>query len=111
MNWEPEDTAVVDPAAAVVRVCEDLCTTCIFRPGNLMRLEPGRVQGMVQNAIANEGHIVCHSTIGTDAPAICAGFARHPVGSARSLALRCARAGLLTTVSIKPPGKEGETGT
>lgn len=104
MDWESEDTAVVDPAAAVVRVCDDLCKTCIFRPGNLMNLEPGRVQEMTQGAIADEGHIVCHSTIGTSDPAICAGFARHPVGSLRSMALRFVKAGLLKIKWITPTG-------
>ena len=98
---------MADQAAAVVRVCADLCGTCIYRPGNMT---PVTVQEMTRSAIENEGHVVCHSTLGTPAPAICAGYARHPVGGDRSLALRFARAGLLKIVKVTPPGKEGDSG-
>jgi hypothetical protein len=86
---------VADPATWSVRICAGRCATCIFRPGNLMRLEAGRVADMIASAIAEEGHIVCHSTLGTSAPAICAGFAAHRRGSTASLALRLARARVL----------------
>ncbi|MFJ4939036.1 hypothetical protein ACIP8U_34940 [Streptomyces pseudovenezuelae] len=55
---------------------------------------------MIASAIAQEGHIVCHATLGTDAPAICAGFAAHRNGRAASLALRLARAHVLRTVWV-----------
>ncbi|MFE1923375.1 hypothetical protein ACFW91_12485 [Streptomyces asoensis] len=93
---------VADPATWTVRVCGDRCTTCIFRPGNLMHLEQGRVASMLKEAVAGEGHIVCHKTLGTEAPAICAGFAAHPRGRVASLALRLARAGVLRIVSVQP---------
>lgn len=57
-----------------VHVLDDKCLTCIFRPGNLMRLEPGRVKGMVQGAVGDGSCIPCHSTLGTASPAICRGF-------------------------------------
>lgn len=50
-----------------------MCDTCIFRPGNLMSLEPGRVEGMVAEATANEGCIPCHDTLGPKA-SVCHGF-------------------------------------
>ncbi|MEU8968932.1 hypothetical protein AB0D11_06585 [Streptomyces monashensis] len=93
---------VADPATWSVRVCGDRCSTCIFRPGNLMNLAPGRVAGMVKKAVADNGHVVCHKTLGTDAPAICAGFAAHPRGRSASLALRLARAGVLKIVPVQP---------
>ncbi|MDF9813051.1 hypothetical protein [Streptomyces sp. SPB162] len=93
---------VADPATWSVRVCGDRCTTCIFRPGNLMNLAPGRVASMVKKAVADEGHIVCHQTLGAEAPAICAGFANHPRGRVASLSLRLARAGVLRIVAIEP---------
>lgn len=71
-----------------VRVCEDKCTTCIFRPGNLMRLRPGRRAQMVRDALRDEGHITCHSTLDQPLSAICRGFADLPEAKARSLALR-----------------------
>lgn len=64
-----------------VHVCAQLCSTCVFRPGNLMHLEPGRLAAMVAEAKANESAIICHSTLyraGAD-NAICRGFYdRHP---------------------------------
>jgi hypothetical protein len=60
-----------------VHVCANLCDTCIFRPGNLMLLRPGRVESMVEEATRNEGAIVCHkTTFGQDerGEAVCRGF-------------------------------------
>lgn len=91
---------VADPATWSVRICAGRCGTCVFRPGNLMRLEEGRLAEMVAKAIAEEGQIVCHATLGTEAPAICAGFAAHGNGRAASLALRLARAHVLRAVWV-----------
>lgn len=59
-----------------VHVLIEWCSTCIFRPGNRMRLHPGRVKGMVDAAIREDSAIVCHSTLYDDAvkPAVCRGF-------------------------------------
>lgn len=97
---------VADWRTGVVRQCADLCATCIYRPGNLAHLAPGRAQQITQAAIAAEGHVVCHATIGTPQPAICAGYARHPIGALRSLALRMVRAGAATLHLISPPSKD-----
>ncbi len=60
------------------RVCAAECSTCIFRPGNLMRLRPGRVRQMVRDSLAGGGFITCHSTLpgtpGEKTRAVCAGF-------------------------------------
>lgn len=59
-----------------VHVTEAMCSTCVFRPGNLMRLEPGRLAGMVTDAKAADTAIICHSTLyrqGVDS-AVCRGF-------------------------------------
>ena len=56
-----------------VHVLADRCETCIFRPGNRMDLQPGRVKGMVKQARKNESAIICHSTLG-GAEAVCRGF-------------------------------------
>lgn len=56
------------------------CDTCIFRPGNLMQLAEGRVAGMVDQALANDSVIPCHSTLYDPdvQPAVCRGyFARY----------------------------------
>lgn len=102
---EPEDddpyADVVNPLTGVVRLCARRCNTCIFHPGNLMHLQPGRVADMVAEARRAEGHVVCHETLGTDSPAICRGFADGP-DQGRSLALRLARA-LGTLREVPPP--------
>ena len=54
-----------------------MCDTCIFRPGNLMMLKPGRVESMVAQATRNEGHIPCHMTTyqqSKQGEAVCHGF-------------------------------------
>ena len=55
------------------KLCAKKCATCIFRPGNLMNLRPGRVKGMVEEAVSHGGHIVCHDHIDSD-QAQCRGF-------------------------------------
>ena len=57
-----------------VHVVSEQCSTCIFRPGNLMMLEPGRVKDMVDQTVAADSAITCHSTLGTDQNAVCRGF-------------------------------------
>ena len=57
-----------------VHVCREMCSTCIYRPGNLMQLRRGRVRSMVDEAVSDDGAIVCHQTLGTDANAVCRGF-------------------------------------
>lgn len=57
-----------------VRVCRRLCSTCIFRPGNRMHLQPGRVEAMVAQATADDSTIVCHQSLGEPAGAVCRGF-------------------------------------
>lgn len=65
-----------------VHVLAEECETCVFRPGNRMRLEPGRLAGMVRDAKRADSTIVCHSTLyRTDGVrhAACRGFFdRHP---------------------------------
>jgi hypothetical protein len=58
----------------LVHVLAARCRTCIFRPGNRMDLNPGRVRDMVQVAVARQGMIPCHEVMDTDTPAICRGF-------------------------------------
>lgn len=56
-----------------LRVCAEKCSTCVFRPGNLMQLQPGRVAGMVRESIENDSFIPCHKTLDGD-KAVCRGF-------------------------------------
>jgi hypothetical protein len=44
------------------RLLSEQCSTCIGRPGNPMRLRPGRVKEMVRDGV-NGGGITCHQTL------------------------------------------------
>lgn len=60
-----------------VHVQAAMCDTCIFRPGNLMQLQPGRVASMVEQATEAQSCIPCHKTThGQDkrGEAVCRGF-------------------------------------
>lgn len=103
---ETEHREVADPATGRVRLCADRCATCIFRPGNLMHLEPGRVKGMVEGAIAKQGHVTCHSTLahnGKGLPgAVCRGWEQHPAAVPNSLAVQFMWAtGMVTLVDTE----------
>jgi hypothetical protein len=60
-----------------VHLMPEKCSTCIFRPDNLMSLQPGRVKDMVDGCLEHPaGNIPCHQTIHgqRDQQAICRGF-------------------------------------
>lgn len=46
-----------------MRVAVEQCSTCIFRPGNLMHLRPGRLAEMVAEVKATESYVPCHQTL------------------------------------------------
>jgi hypothetical protein len=52
------------------------CSTCIYRPGNLMHLADSRRDALEAEAITAGSVIVCHSTLlrTPQADAACAGF-------------------------------------
>lgn len=60
-------------SGGVVRVMAERCPTCIFRPGNLMHLQPGRVRSMLAEVRRTEGCIPCHETLGHREQAVCRG--------------------------------------
>lgn len=71
---------VIDPGTRLLRLLSERCSTCIFRAGNPMHLEPGKLQQMVQQALNDGTWIICHQTLSYgDHPdyggAICRGFA------------------------------------
>jgi hypothetical protein len=57
----------------VVRVMRERCPTCIFQPGNLMHLQPGRVKEMVAYVRRHDGCIPCHKTLPDEEQAVCRG--------------------------------------
>ena len=56
-----------------LRVCAEMCSTCVFRPGNLMSLRAGRLRGMIEGSIADDSCIPCHKTLDGER-AVCRGF-------------------------------------
>ena len=62
-----------------IHVLSRMCSTCVFRPGNLMDLNSGRLKGMVEESLAQDSAITCHQTLpygGYAVPggAVCRGF-------------------------------------
>ena len=52
-----------------------LCGTCIFRPHNVMDLQEGRVEGMVEQCLKKDTAIICHETMDDKQKhAVCRGF-------------------------------------
>ncbi len=79
------------------------CETCIFRPGNRMHLEPGRVKAMVQQCERREGVIPCHMTIwGQGQPAICRGFYDSRTGRQNSILQVAERLGYIEFDTLTP---------
>ena len=65
-----------------VHVMAIKCSTCIYRPGNLMQLNPGRKDSMEAEAVEGGGVIPCHKTLG-GGESICRGYfdtQKHNVG-------------------------------
>ena len=63
-----------------IRVMREQCSTCIFRPGNLMQLNRGRLRDMVQESHARDTNVVCHQTLSEKFGAFCRGSVDDRVG-------------------------------
>lgn len=105
----PNAGGVFELETMSIHVMADRCATCVFRPGNLMHLSPGRLAQMVTDSVAAQSHITCHDTLlyaqpTRLRPAICKGFRDHPDGNERSLALRTGRS--LGTIHYQHVPKE-----
>ena len=59
-----------------VHVLSDKCSTCVFRPGNLMSLQSGRFKDLVESNRKNDTALSCHKTLYRDdvRPAVCRGY-------------------------------------
>lgn len=59
-----------------IHILSERCTTCVFRPGNLMHLPPGRLQDLVESNRAADTAFACHQTIYGQTPdeALCRGY-------------------------------------
>lgn len=100
---------ILDRDTRKPRLLSERCETCIFHAGNKMRLKPGRVKGMVEDALSAGGYITCHSTLpGAMNPtraqaAVCRGF-YDGFGHLSNLLRIYGRLGGFTEVA--PPPKE-----
>jgi hypothetical protein len=99
--------SVADPVKGRTRVLSRQCDTCIFGPGNPMRLAPGRLAQLVQQAQTSEGFIVCHDTLPYGphpdyGPAVCRGFYDRYDTQALQIARR------LWGISEVPPPADGD---
>jgi hypothetical protein len=78
-DWEPEELVVFTQDHRL-RIKRERCSTCIFRPGNLMELREGRLQDMTDATDATDSNVICHQTIATEAGALCAGSVERRAG-------------------------------
>ena len=92
-----------------VHVLSEKCSTCVFRPGNLMHLPDGRLEEMVQDTLHAASSITCHQTLpygGYEArPAVCRGF--YDVYRGEIQALRMAAAMDMLAYDEPPTNKKG----
>ncbi|MFV2103154.1 hypothetical protein [Micromonospora sp. LOL_024] len=96
---------VGDPELRKTRRLARECDTCIFKPGNPMHLDPGRLKQMVIEARGGAGYIICHSTLPyagnpSAEPAICRGFADRYSTQALQVIER-----LFGFIEVDPPGQ------
>lgn len=73
---------VWDKKLGGVRLLSEQCSTCVGRPGNLMRLGPGRLAEIVTENVAADGYLICHQTLpygghGRPGEALCRWFYDH----------------------------------
>lgn len=84
----------------LVHVLAERCSTCVFRAGNLMQLNAGRLKELVTANAEAESALTCHETLpgwGDAEPAVCRGyFDTHP-----TLPLRLAEA--INVIAYDPP--------
>jgi hypothetical protein len=46
------------------RIMKEMCDTCIFRPGNPMHLDEGRLESMVRETDRHDSNVICHQSEG-----------------------------------------------
>lgn len=72
----------------VAHVMPERCSTCIFRPGNRMQLQAGRVKEMTDATDKADGNVTCHKTLGRNVGAICRGSYDRKPGTLLQIAER-----------------------
>lgn len=56
-----------------VHVLSRQCATCVLRPGNLMRLQQGRLKNLIETNRRKDTALTCHDTLDGER-AICRGY-------------------------------------
>lgn len=98
----------LDPETGRLRLLREKCTTCIYRPGNLMHLARDGLAAIT--AEAKDSLITCHKTLPFVAPegerpAVCRGW--HDGHGERSRAVRIITEILGDPIEVDPPNTEG----
>lgn len=82
-------------------VMKEQCETCIFRPGNPMHLEEGRLQAMINQTDADDTNVVCHQSAGLKGAIRCEAWCRGSVDRKPGQAVRMMRdLGILEELDI-----------
>jgi hypothetical protein len=95
----PEDQPI-DRATGKVRVCSERCKSCIFWADGRSAVAPEQAREVIEANLKADATLTCHSTLGTDAPAVCAGFwakHRNDVLAGRIAQMLCG------IIRLKPP--------
>lgn len=86
-EWDEEhDPSWSSPGLLIgpngLRIMAGPCSTCIFRPGNLMHLNEGRVKSMVADVVRGDSFTQCHKTLGCEPGrgALCHGMTKRHEG-------------------------------
>jgi len=91
-----------DPITGELRILTEKCSTCIFRPGNLMNLNEGRLQDMTDSTDAGDTNVICHQSLGRKVGDMCRGsYDRRP----GQLARIAERLGFIKWVEPQPQEK------
>lgn len=92
----------IDPVTAKVRVNSERCKSCIFWTDGRSAVSPEKAREVIDRNLQADAVLTCHATIGTDAPAVCAGYwAKH-----RNDVLAGRIAQLVNgIIRVKPPGE------
>lgn len=70
---DEEERPVACYDGAGLHVMRERCSTCIFRPGNLMRLNEGRLADMTASTDRDDTNVICHKTLDRSVGALCRG--------------------------------------
>ena len=107
MSNIPNDSSIPDGPLTPngLRVCAQMCESCVFRPGNLMELRAGRLRGMIEGSISEDACIPCHKTLDGQR-AVCRGFWERY----RSMTLMCrlGHESVLGTIEVDPDASSRE---